>query len=149
MKGVVGFLFFMLFLAGFALVMLQGNQMAKSNLPGGGASITGIDWRPVVIGADTMPDDSGMSVQFAVDGSINGNGGCNGFFGSVEKTETGISIGPLGATRKACPQPIMDRESAFLDALQNTTSFQTGKESLQLLDSENVLLAELVAGAGD
>ncbi len=149
MKGVVGFLFFMLFLAGFAFVMLQGRQMAESNLGGGGASITGVDWRPVLVGAETMPNDSGMFVRFAVDGSIGGNGGCNGFSGSLEKTDSGIAIGPLGATRRACPAPIMDRESAFFEALQKTTKFQPGSDRLQLLGDGDLLLAELVAGTAN
>ena len=149
MKGVVGFLFFMLFLAGFAFVMLQGRQMAESNLGGGGARITGIDWRPVRVGAEVVPNDSGMFVRFTVDGSINGNGGCNGFFGSLEKTDSGIAIGPLGATRRACPAPIMDRESAFFEALQKTTKFQSGSDRLQLLGDGDLLLAELVAGTAN
>lgn len=146
MKGLLGFLFFMLFLAGFAFVMLQGRQMAESNLGSGGAGVTGIDWRPVLVGTDTVPNDSGMFLRVAVDGSVNGNAGCNGFFGSLEKTDTGISIGPLGTTRRACPKPIMARESAFLEALQKTTRFQASRDSLQLLGDGDVRLAELVAG---
>lgn len=149
MKGVVGFLFFMLFLAGFAFVMLQGRQMAESNLGGGGASITGIDWRPVLVGTDAMPNDSGMFVRFAVDGGISGNGGSNGFSGSLEKTDAGIAIGPLGATRRACPAAIMDRESAFFEALRKTTKFQSGSDRLQLLGEGDLLLAELVAGTAN
>lgn len=144
MKGVVGFFFFLLFLAGFAFVMLQGRQVAESTLGGGGVSITGITWRPTRIGADGMPADSGMFVQFAVDGGINGNGGCNGFFGSLEKTDAGITVGPLGATRRACPPAIMDREQAMLNALQSTVRFQVNDSGLQLLGGDNLLLAELV-----
>ena len=144
MKGVLGFFFFLLFLAGFAFVMLQGRQMAEQTLGGGGVSITGITWRPVRIGADGMPSDSGMFVKFAVDGSITGNGGCNGFFGSLEKTDDGIAIGPLGATRRACPEAIMNREQAMLKALERTVRFQVADDGLQLLGEDNLLLAEFV-----
>ena len=95
MKAIVGFAFFLLFLAGIAFVMLQGRQMAK--LGGGGAELTGVSWRPV--GGAAVPDDSGMYVSFDVDGSIKGHGGCNGFFGSLQQSETGIEVGPLGSTR--------------------------------------------------
>jgi putative lipoprotein len=144
MKSIVGFLFFLLFMAGFAFVLLQGRQMAETTLGGGGVSITGINWRPVRIGADSIPDDSGMFVMFAVDGSIKGNGGCNGFFGSLEKTESGIAIGPLGATRRACPEVIMAREMALLGALEKTVRFQISDAGLQLLGEDNLLLAEFV-----
>lgn len=145
MKAMMGFGFFLLFLAGIALVMLQGREMARQNMPGGGASMTGIEWRPTLLGADEIAADSGMFVLFAVDGSINGNGGCNNFFGSLQTTDDGLSVGELGATRMACPTEIMDREMAFMKALQDTTQFEMGGESLQLLGAGNVLLAELVA----
>jgi heat shock protein HslJ len=146
MKATLGFFFFLLFLAGIALVTLQGRQMGKQSMLGGGASITGMTWRPKVVGAESIPADSGMYVQFEVDGSIKGHGGCNSFFGSLEKTESGIVIGPLGATRMACPDPVMRRETAFMNALQKTERFEAGQNTLQLLDGSNTLLVELVSG---
>jgi putative lipoprotein len=147
MKAIVGFGFFLLFLAGIALVTLQGRQMAQQNVLGGGAALTGINWRPITLGNEAIPEDSGIFVSFAVDGGIKGRGGCNNFFGSLEQTESGIQIGPLGVTRMACPLPIMNRESAFLEALQKTRGFQTNDESMRLLDDEGSVLAEFVAGA--
>ena len=149
MKAIVGFGFFLLFLAGIAFVMMQGRQMAQLGASGGGAGITGISWRPVVVGTEQIPEDSGMFVRFEVDGSIKGHGGCNGFSGSLLKTESGVGVGPLGATRSACPQPIMDRETAFLDALQNTRDFNSGTSTLRLLNEENTVLAELVVSTAD
>ena len=125
--------------------MLQGREMARQNMPGGGASMTGIEWQPALLGADKIAADSGMFVLFAVDGSIKGNGGCNNFFGSLQTAEGELSVGELGATRMACPPDIMDREMAFMKALQDTTQFEMGENSLQLLGADNVLLAELVA----
>ncbi len=145
MKAMMGFGFFLLFLAGIALVMLQGREMAQQNMPGGGASMTGVEWHPTLLGTDEIAADSGMFVLFEVDGSINGNGGCNGFFGSLQTTDGALSVGELGATRMACPPEIMDRETAFMQALQETTRFEMGKNSLQLLGVGDVLLAELVA----
>lgn len=144
MKSIMGFGFFLLFLAGIALVMLQGREMARRNMPGGGAEMTGQEWRPIVVGAGEMPDDSGMYVLFEVDGSIKGNGGCNNFFGSLEKSDDGVVVGELGSTRMACPGEIMDRESAFLNALKQTRRFEIGQNSLQLVGDGNQMLAELV-----
>lgn len=145
MKAMMGFFFFLLFLAGISLVMLQGREMARQNMPGGGASMTGIEWRPVMVGSDEIASDSGMFVLFAVDGSIKGNGGCNNFFGSLEMAGGELSVGELGSTRMACPSEVMDREMAFMRALQDTSQFEMGENSLQLLGPENTLLAELVA----
>ena len=145
MKSMMGFFFFLLFLAGIALVMMQGREMARQNMPGGGASMTGIEWRPTLLGADEIATDSGMFVLFAVDGSIKGNGGCNNFFGSLQMTDGALVVGELGASRMACPPDIMDREALFMTALQETTQFEMGQNSLQLLGAGNVLLAQLVA----
>ncbi len=144
MKAIMGFGFFLLFLAGIALVMLQGREMARQNMPGGGAGITGQEWRPTVIGGREMPAEAGMFVRFAVDGSIDGNGGCNSFFGALQKTDDGIAVGELGATQMACPEDIMDRETAFMQALQSTARLEIGENSLQLLSAENELLVELM-----
>jgi putative lipoprotein len=145
MKSIVGFAFFLLFLAGIALVTLQGRQMAQRNVSGGGAGLTGISWRPIKVGNEAIPEDSGIFVSFEVDGSIKGRGGCNNFFGSLEQTESGIEVGPLGATRMACSQAIMSRETAFLEALQKTRGFQANNDGMRLLDDEGSVLAEFVA----
>jgi heat shock protein HslJ len=119
--------------------------MVQQNMPGGGAAMTGIEWRPTLLGADEIATDSGMFVLFEVDGSIRGNGGCNNFNGYLQTTDDGLSVGELAATRMACPPEIMDRELAFMQALQETTQFEMGKDSLQLLGVGNALLAQLVA----
>ena len=145
MKSVIGFLFFLLFLAGFFLVFIQGKHLAGQNPAAGGASLTGKQWRPVYLGAEAVPEDAGMHVEFAVDGGIKGHAGCNSFFGSLEKTESGLGVGPLGSTRMACPEPIMQREDAFLAALQQATKFEVTGDRLTCLDDDSKLLIELVA----
>lgn len=147
MKAIMGFAFFLLFMAGIAFVMLQGRQLPQLGAPGGGAGLTGVSWRPVMVGNETIPEDSGMFIRFEVDGSIKGHSGCNGFFGSLQQTKSGITVGPLGSTRMACPEPIMNREAAFLDAVQKTTSFASEKDSMRLVDDGSTVLAEFVAGA--
>lgn len=145
MKAILAFAFFLLFLAGIAFVALQGRQLAGT--AGGGAGLTGASWRPVTIAGRSMPDDSGMYIRFEVDGSIEGHGGCNGFFGSLQHSEAGLEVGPLGSTRVACPEPVMSRETAFLDAVQKMTGFRTGSGTMSLLDEQSGVLAEFVAVA--
>ncbi len=147
MKSMFGFAVFLLFLAGIALVMLQGRSMMS--VGGGGAELTAISWRPVSIGDQEIPEDSGLYVMFEVDGSIKGHGGCNGFFGSLEKADSGIAVGQLGATRMACPEEIMDREMAFMDAVQRTRDFRSGGDRMSLIDEGGSVLAVFVAGADE
>jgi len=145
MKGVVGFLFFLLFMAGLFLVFLQGKSITGSGLSAGGAELTAVQWRATYVGAEPIPEDAGIWVQFEVDGSIGGNAGCNSFSGSLEKTESGIKVGPLGATRMACPNLAMSRETAFLGALQQATAFEVAGQRMTSLDSEGNLLVEFTA----
>ena len=143
MKAIVGFAFFVLFLAGIAFVTMQGKQLGQ--LGSSGAEITAIKWRAVSIGDEAIPANSGIYIRFEVDGSIEGNAGCNGIFGSLEQRDSGVGVGPLGTTRMACPDPIMSREMSFIDAVQKTASFQSTSDSLSLLDEESDVLVEFVA----
>ncbi len=144
MKAMIGFLFFLLFMAGLFLVFLQGKTLAPPGA-GGGAELTGVQWRPTYVGAEAVPEDAGLWVRFEVDGSINGHAGCNSFFGSLETTDDGVKVGQLGSTRMACPEPIMDRESAFLSALQQGALFEVSGERMTCLDAHRKLLVEFVA----
>ncbi len=143
MKAIVGFAFFLLFLAGIAFVMMQGKQLGQ--LGSSGAEITGIKWRAVSVGDEAIPANSGIYIQFEVDGSIEGHAGCNGFFGSLEQRDSGVGVGPLGTTRMACPDSIMSRELTFIDAVQKMASFRSTSDTLNLLDEENDVLVEFVA----
>jgi len=145
MKSVMGFGFFLLFMAGIALVMLQGREMAKQNLPGGGSGMAGIEWRPVLIDDEPVAADSEAFVKFTVDGSVTGNSGCNNFSGAMEMAEDGIKMGQLASTRKACPPEIMAVEDRFLQALQDTARFEMANDSLRLLNAEGDALAEFAA----
>jgi len=147
MKAIAGFAFFLLFLAGFAFVMMMGREAAEQNMAGVGASLTGVHWRLVSVGGDTIDNESGMFISIDVDGSVKGHGGCNGFFGSLEKTETGLKFGPLGATRMACPEPIMNRETDFLEALQETRKFVSDSDGMRLLDAQDDVVAKFVNDA--
>jgi putative lipoprotein len=143
MKVAFGFAVLLLVLAGIVLVMLQGGQMHA--LGGGGVELTGVSWRAVTVGSEAIPADSGIYIRFEVDGSINGHGGCNGFFGSLERSDSGIVVGQLGSTRMACPGVIMDRETAFMNAVQKTRDFKFGSGGMSLLDAEGHVLATFVA----
>lgn len=131
-----------LVLLAFMLFKLQARMSSTTT----GAEFTGIDWRPTSIANDTVPDDTDQFVRFEVDGSISGHGGCNRFFGALKSVDGNIEVGPLGATRMACPDAIMSREIAFLDAIQKTRSFDFRKERLRLLDEKGDELVALEPG---
>ena len=141
----IGFLFFLLFMAGLFLVFLQGKTLTPPSAAGGGTELTGVQWRPTYVGAEAVPEDAGLWVQFDVDGSIKGHAGCNSFFSSLETTDDGVKVGQLGSTRMACPEPIRDRESAYLSALEHGAFFEVSGKRMSCLDADRKLLVEFVA----
>ncbi len=144
MSRILGFTFFLLLLAALAFITLKDMKpIADSSAD---TPITGTDWKPVSIGDQVVADDAKLQLRFEVDGKLNGSGGCNSFFGNYVLTESGIDIGPIGATRKACPQPQMDLESRFFLALENAERVKSHGNRLILSDLAGVELAVFVEG---
>jgi len=53
------------------------------------------------------------------EGRFSGKSGCNNYFAAAEPGEMpgDVSVGPAGATRMACPEPLMEVESRFMQQL--------------------------------
>ena len=60
---------------------------------------------------------------------VNGNAGCNGYFGAYESTDDGgLTIpGPIGVTMMFCEQG-MEAEAAYLGALETVTAWTLNEE---------------------
>ncbi|MCI0516958.1 MAG: META domain-containing protein [Woeseiaceae bacterium] len=139
MNRIIGFAFFLLLLAAVAFFTLKHlKPIADSNAD---TPLAGTDWRPVSIGDRIVPGDTRLHLRFEVDGKLNGNGGCNSFFGTYTLDGSDMDIGPIGATRMACPEPQMDLEARFFHALESAESFVTRRNHLLLSDSNGVELA--------
>lgn len=76
---------------------------------------------PVVVEPGTRP--TGV---FGLDGTFSGNGSCNNFNGSFETDGQSIRFGPVASTMMAC-ETGMDQETAYLAALENTTSYEISR----------------------
>ncbi len=61
---------------------------------------------------------------FAIDKKVEGNTGCNSFFGKYTLDLYALSFNDIASTEMACDQPIMDVENAFLNALRDTGSYE-------------------------
>lgn len=142
MSRILGFAFFLLLLAAVAFITLQDMKpIADSSAD---TPVTGIEWKPVSIGGQDVAQDAKLQLRFEVDGKLNGNGGCNSFFGNYTLTDAGIDIGSIGATRMACPEPQMDLETRFFLALEKASRFESRGKRLILSDDAGVELAVLI-----
>ncbi len=82
-------------------------------------------------------------VLHTAENRVNGNGGCNSFFGTYElKDEGRISFSPIGSTKMACPA--LDTESLFFEMLSKTDSYHLRNDTLQLFRARMAPLAKFV-----
>ena len=82
-------------------------------------------------------------------GEIIGNAGCNMFKGTYTEERGLVEIGPLAATRKACPADLMDAEDTFLRGLQNATSRKARHLVLILLDAQSAIVVQFARADWD
>lgn len=77
------------------------------------------------------------------DHQVSGHGGCNGFHGAFTTQGASLVIEPLAITRKVCEEPVMAQEQAFIDALQDATTWaiERGMLDLHRADGERALTA--------
>jgi hypothetical protein len=80
--------------------------------------LDGTRWRLVRLDAAT-PVPAGAGIELRFEGErVTGSGGCNSFGADVLGGDRdGLEIGPVEATRRACPEPVLRRERRFLEAL--------------------------------
>lgn len=73
---------------------------------------------------DPAPDEPVVTLRYD-DGRLTGGSGCNNYFVAADPGENpgGVSLGPIGTTRMACPEAETAVESRFLSQLEGVTAF--------------------------
>jgi heat shock protein HslJ len=74
-----------------------------------------------------------------VDGNVEGHGGVNQMGGTFNQTADSLTFGPMRSTRRGGPQPAMELEAAYGQALATTTRFDLVDEHLLLLNGNDVV----------
>jgi heat shock protein HslJ len=116
--------------------------------------LNGTSWTLVELNYDTpVPADAEVTIGF-VDGQMSGVGGCNNYNGSFSLGEDNpfvMTISPVVSTKKACPDPILDVETAYFTALENVAQwgYEFGDLALYYLDDQDVPARLLFTPAGD
>jgi len=86
--------------------------------------LAGTEWLLEDLGGAGVIDNIQATLTFPEAGKTAGKGSCNRFFGPAEITGSAIKLGPLGTTRMACPEAVMNQEKKYLDALQAAERFE-------------------------
>ncbi len=99
-------------------------------------SLKGSEWLLEDLAGSGVIDRVQATLAFSQAGKVEGNGSCNRFFGDVEINGDAIRFGPVGSTRMACSEAVMNQETKYLKALQAAERFER-KEQYLLIYSKN------------
>lgn len=112
-------------------------------------SIAGVRWKLVEINGKSLTEMKFMTepfVEFDIEAQrMYGNGGCNGFSGSMELDEKlqRIRIGQVAATQKACLD--MSIEAQLMEILSVVDNYSLGENTLSLNKARMAPLARFEA----
>ena len=123
------------------LTLSTGGNATLVYEPAKPAELAGTSW--LVTGynngkqAVTSPSaGSTLTVDFGSDGTVSGNAGVNTFTGPYEVDGKAVQIGPLATTRMMGPEDLMTQETAFLTALENSSTWEISQGRLTMRDSQ-------------
>jgi len=104
--------------------------------------IDGKKWKLIML--ENVGQDYGKSfIQFdAKNKKVNGNSGCNNFFGTYSTTENTITFKGLGSTRMAClDQETSEIESKILKYLSDATvNFDVADQTLNFYNNDRLIM---------
>lgn len=91
----------------------------------------------------TLGENKPVMIFEAKESRINGNTGCNSYFGQFTQDDRNLSFGMIGSTEMACQEPYMQTEMTLYKAFQKTALFDLENSMLVLKDAEgnNLLTA--------
>ncbi|HAF62296.1 MAG TPA: hypothetical protein DCK95_08220 [Anaerolineaceae bacterium] len=116
------------------LITITLISTACSILSGAAADdLDGTQWELLYLRKSTPEPGSRITIQFT-DGQVQGNAGCNTFFGAYKTTGNEISFSQLVTTEMAClePEGIMRQEQEFLRFLSEIVNYSVEGERLIL-----------------
>ncbi|MFO7168282.1 MAG: META domain-containing protein [Chloroflexota bacterium] len=129
---------------------LEGAMAQQSTTPP--AEMLGVEWSLVSLqdasGATQDMTGAGMTIRFEQDGMAFGSGGCNTFRGGYTVADgQQLTFSALAATLMACEQALMDRETVYLQALDDVSAYRLdGSSGLQLIFGNGQGVLRFTAG---
>jgi heat shock protein HslJ len=140
----------MLFSIGICAGLLVLAACGSAGSLAGGGDLTGKVWALSALNGQPLVAGTGISAQFAADGNVSGSAGCNRYSGKYTISGSNITFNvPIASTMMACPQPVMDQESAYLKMLGEAKIYTVRGDELTLADATNAALATYKAQTQD
>jgi heat shock protein HslJ len=108
-----------------ALATLSGCSQPGSEpspSPSGPSSLAGTSWRAVSVAGGAPVVGREPTLAFTSESEMNGNTGCNGYFGGYTYADGTISFSEIGMTLMACDDAVGKVETAYTQALNAATT---------------------------
>ena len=92
------------------------------------------DWEVIQI-KDSKDFSKAPTITFnSEENTVNGNAGCNNYFGDFTASENKISFAKMGSTKMMCPE--IATEELFLGVIEDITEFKFEGDNLLLLSAD-------------
>jgi heat shock protein HslJ len=135
----------------FAAIVACTNQEPKPAEPAGSNEVTyeltGTRWALLRLGDQQVKISEGGREAYihlnSADGSVVGYAGCNRISSTHQTNGSKLQFGEVTATRMACDD--LATETALLEAMKATVSWQISGSQLELLDAQQRSLATFEA----
>lgn len=107
-----------------AIREMKGQGPRPAPVPAIAFSLTDSEWLLEDLAGTGVMDSVQATLAFRDAGKVSGSGSCNRFFGPAEIEGNVIKLGPLGSTRMACAEAVINQEARYLNALQAAERFE-------------------------
>ena len=117
-------------------------SLDDENLEGCGgdpaALLHGAEWVVEDLDGGGIIDRSRVTLNFAADGRVFGNGSCNTYNGGYVLTGEGLTLSRAAATMMACPPALMSQESRFFELLEKVQRFEISADGALILHTDDL-----------
>lgn len=121
---------------------IQRPPSAAPAAPAGSNPLAGTRWLLTELSGQPALADVSVTASFAADGSLSGSGGCNSYSTTYSVDGSSLTVSPqIAATMMACPDPVMNQETAYFQALTSVATFAIDGETLTLSGADGAALA--------
>lgn len=102
-------------------------------------SLTGTVWNVTALNNQPLLPTTAITAEFSEDGQVAGSSGCNNYSAAyvVDGDTITFNMSPAAMTLMACPQPIMNQETAYMTALETAVTYAIDADELSLFDAES------------
>lgn len=114
-----------------------------SEVTGSSYPYEGTTWVVEDIDGQGVVDFAQTRIGFADDGRVNGNGGCNTFFGSYQIEEDVVRFSPMATTQMLCEPAVVDQEAAFMAALDRVEAIRVEEGIMYMDDADGATIVRL------